>query len=86
MCIAAMCIACFDRVLLLTQYQLSAVISHRGLKEIVCYVYRNKRLYYNILSVVEIYCVDYFKTHLADQQQKITINMYLSQCTHAHIA
>lgn len=46
----------------------------------------NKRLYYNILSVVEIHCVDYFKTHLADQQQKITINMYLSQCTHAHIA
>lgn len=46
----------------------------------------NKRLYYYILSVVEIYCVDYFKTHLADQQQKITINMYLSQCTHAHIA
>lgn len=31
----------------------------------------NKRLYYNILSVCEIYCVDYFKTHLADQQQKI---------------
>lgn len=30
----------------------------------------NKRLYYNILSVVEIYCVDYFKTHIADQQQK----------------
>lgn len=67
MCIAAMCIACFDRVLLLTQYQLSAVISHRG-----CAMYiENKRLYYNILSVVEIYCVDYFKTHLADQQQKI---------------
>lgn len=83
-----MCIACFDRVLLLTQYQLSAVISHRGLKEILCYVgyIENKRLYSNILSVVEIYCVDYFKTHLADQQQKITINMYLSQCTHAHIA
>lgn len=81
-----MCIACFDRVLLLTQYQLSAVISHRGLKEIFAMYIENKRLYYYILSVVEIYCVDYFKTHLADQQQKITINMYLSQCTHAHIA
>lgn len=86
MCIAAMCIACFDRVLILTQYQLSAVISHRGLKEICAMYIENKRLYYNILSVVEIYCVDYFKTHLADQQQKIIINMYLSQCTHAHIA
>lgn len=44
----------------------------------------NKRLYYNILSVVEIYCVDYFKTQI--NNKKITINMYLSQCTHAHIA
>lgn len=81
-----MCIACFDRVLLLTQYQLSAVISHRGLKEILCYVgyIENKRLYSNILSVVEIYCVDYFKTQI--NNKKITINMYLSQCTHAHIA
>lgn len=37
----------------------------------LCAMYiENKRLYYNILSVVEIYCVDYFKTHIADQQQK----------------
>lgn len=82
-----MCIACFDRVLLLTQYISYQLLSLIEVSKKCCTMYiENKRLYYNILSVVEIYCVDYFKTHLADQQQKITINMYLSQCTHAHIA
>lgn len=49
-------------------YQLLSLIE---VSKKLCAMYiENKRLYYNILSVVEIYCVDYFKTHIADQQQK----------------